>query len=160
MAKLLSEDKEVRTNLEIILLKDTIKSKINISWISYKLILQSGDKNLSYEKENDKGSGDYVFALTPVNEIENFISGIESFLKSKTSKMFSFEPLEPSFEIILERGEKGYAVHLWLDAGNVISNHFTWDGFGIRFFTNLENIELFINELKHEVEGLFQREPT
>ena len=131
MATLFSEDEEIKSKLEIIFLKDKFKEK---NWLPYKLILESGNNKLSYEKPaGDTGAGDYVLAITPVNEIKNLINGINKFLKSNGDKMFSFEPSEPSFELILEKSFKGYSVSCWIDAGNVISNHYTWDGFGLRF---------------------------
>ena len=155
MALLQSEDEQVRTSFNLIFIKDQIKDKVAISWIPYKIIFQSAKRELTFEKKkNDKGSGDYVFALKPINEIENLIDGIKNFISSKTSKLYSFEPMEPSFELILERSHKGYSVICWADAGNVISDHYTWDGFGVRFFTNEEKIFLFVKELSKEKENL------
>ena len=156
MAKLISEDEEIKSSLEQILLKDKIENKIAISWIPYKIIFQSGEKKLTYELDSkNKGAGDYVFALKPINEIENLINGIKDFLKDKESKMFSFEPNETSFELIIEKSHKGYSVICWADAGNVISDHYTWDGFGLRFFTTEKNINSFVQELSREKEMLF-----
>lgn len=156
MAILYSEDENIKTSIEILILKEEVKSKNPISWVPYKILLKSADKELSYKKEEGcKGAGDYVFALKPVNEIENLIAGIESFLNNQTKSMCSFEPLEPSFELILERSHKGYSASLWIDAGNVVSDHYTWDGFGVRFFTTLDKINLFVSELEREKEGLF-----
>ncbi len=156
MAKLISEDEEIKSSLEIIFFKDKIQDKVSISWIPYKLFLISGEKKLTYELEQkDKGAGDYVLALKPINEIEMLITGISNFLKNKESKMYSFEPNETSFELILEKSHKGYSLTCWADAGNVISNHYTWDGFGIRFFTTEENINSFVSELSKEKEELF-----
>lgn len=156
MAKLISEDEEIKSSLELLFLKDKIKNKIAISWIPYKIILTSGEKSLIYELElKNKGAGDYVLALKPVNEIENLTCGIKKFLRDKKSTMFSFEPNEPSFELIIERSHKGYSVTCWADAGNVISNHYSWDGFGVRFFTMEENILSFTKELSKEKEALF-----
>ena len=156
MAKLISEDEEIKSSLELILLKDKIENKIAISWIPYKIILQSGEKKSTYELDSkNKGAGDYVFALKPINEIENLINGIKDFLKDKESKMFSFEPNETSFELTIEKSHKGYSVICWADAGNVISDHYTWDGFGLRFFTTEKNINSFVQELSREKEELF-----
>ncbi|OGI06656.1 MAG: hypothetical protein A3I68_06360 [Candidatus Melainabacteria bacterium RIFCSPLOWO2_02_FULL_35_15] len=156
MAKLISEDEEIKSSLELLFLKDKIKNKIAISWIPYKIILTSGEKSLIYELElKNKGAGDYVLALKPVNEIENLTCGIKKFLRDKKSTMFSFEPNEPSFELILERSHRGYSATCWLDAGNVISNHYSWDGFGVRFFMSEKNIISFVEELSKEKEELF-----
>lgn len=155
MAKLISEDKNVKSSIEIVLLKDKLKQKPPISWVPYKLVVSSASKELVYEKKDgDNGSGDYVLALEPVNEVDNLIKGISNFIQGETSKMFSFEAIEPSFELILERSYKGYSVICWLDAGNVISDHYTWDGFGVRFFTNEKNIISFVEELEGEVKNL------
>ncbi len=156
MAKLISEDEEIKSSLELLLLKNKIQNKVAISWIPYKIILQSGEKKSVYELDpKTKGAGDYVLALKPINEIENLIDGINNFLKDKDSKMFSFEPNEPSFELVIEKSHKGYSATCWADAGNVISNHYTWDGFGLRFFTTEKNLLSFVEELSKEKEGLF-----
>ncbi|MBI2996160.1 MAG: hypothetical protein HYY52_05575 [Candidatus Melainabacteria bacterium] len=147
MAKLVSEDEEIKSSLELIFLKDKTE-------IPYKIILQSAEKKLIYElSQENKGAGDYVLALKPINEIENLINGIKNFLNDKETKMFAFEPIEPSFEFILERAHKGYSAMCWIDAGNVISNHYTWDGLGIRFFTTEKNLLSFVEELSKEKEG-------
>ena len=156
MAKLVSEDEEIKSNLELIFLKNKIENKPAISWIPYKIILQSGEKKLTYELDpKNKGAGDYVLALKPINEIENLINGINNLLKNKESKMFSFEPNETSFELIIEKSHRGYSVTSWADAGNVISDHYTWDGLGLRFFTTEKNIISFVEELNTEREQLF-----
>ena len=155
MAKLISEDEEIKSDLELFFLKDKIKNKPSISWIPYKIILTSGEKKLIYELGlKNKGAGDYVLAIKPINEIENLIDGIKKFLSSKESTIFSFEPNEPSFELIFERSHTGYSATCWLDAGNVISNHYSWDGFGVRFFTSEKNILSFVEELSREKEEL------
>ena len=155
MALLISEDEIIKTSFEINFLKDKCETKLPISWIPYKLILQSAEKNLIFETPTaNRGSGDYVIALKPVNEIENCIKGIKNFLTIETKMIYSFEPLEPSFELILERSHKGYSVTCWVDAGNVISDHYSWDGFGLRFFTTEEKINSFVSELSKEKEEL------
>ncbi len=151
MAKLISEDEQVKSSFELILLKEKIEKRPGISWLPYKIVIKSSEKELVYEKENNnKGAGDYVLSLEPVNEIKNLMNGINSFLENQNKNLFSFEPLEPSFELVLERSHKGYSVCCWIDTGNVISDHYTWDGFGIRFFTTEKNIKLFVNELEKE----------
>ena len=152
MAKLISEDNQIQSTLELILLKDQIKNKSDISWIPYKIVLQSAENKLHYEKSTNQGSGDYVFALKPVNELDNLINGIKSYLENKTKNIFSFEPLEPSFELIMEKSQAGFSVTCWIDAGNVISDHYTWDGLGLRFFTSEEKILSFVEELRKEKE--------
>ena len=117
--------------------------------------MQSVEKKLIYEKEkDDNGAGDYVLALTPVNEIEKIINELNNFLSSEDRKLYSFEPLEPSFELIIERSHKGFSVTVWVDGGNVISDHSTWDGLGLRFFTSDEKIKSFIKDLGDECKGL------
>ena len=151
MAILLSEDSEVKSSLELVFLKNKLQDKKTVSWTPYKIVLKSAKQELVYETEaNNKGAGDYVLSIKPINEIENLVAGIKSFLENVNKEMFSFEGLEPSFEFILERSHKGFAVYCWVDAGNVISDHYTWDGFGIRFFTTEKNIKSFVNELGKE----------
>ncbi len=150
MPQLISEDEEIKSSFSLMLLPDKADEKMSISWVPYKIILNSGDKKLIYEKQTISGTGDYVLAITPVNEVEGIICGILDFLDDKTKNMFSFEPIEPSFELILERSHGGYSVICWIDSGNVDSTHYAWDGFGIRFFTNEKNIRSFVDELKRE----------
>ncbi|GEM_PF-2330936 len=156
MAKLLSEDEAVVSSLELVLLKDQIRDKTSISWVPYKIMVSSAKQKLVFEKiKNDNGTGDYVFAIKPVNEIENLIEGVRTFLSNQNNNMFSFEAIEPSFELIFERAHKGYSATCWFDSGNVISDHYTWDGFGLRFFTSKEKIISFVEELDKEKEFLF-----
>lgn len=155
MAKLLSEDDQVKTTFELVLLKDKVENRPGISWIPYKIILESSEKKLIYEKENNnQGAGDYVLALEPINEIENIINGIQGLLNSKTKNMFSFEPVEPSFELIVEKVQNGFSVTCWIDTGNVVSDHYSWDGFGVRFFTTGKKIKMFMEELENECRDL------
>lgn len=152
-----SEDKSLKSRLEIKILKDQIKNKPEISWIPYELFLVSGEKSITYKKNpEDNGAGDYVFALVPANEILNISKGIKNFLSDANLNMYSFEPLEPSFEIIIEKSHKGFSFTCWVDAGNVITDHYTWDGFGVRFFTTEENILKFAEGLEKEAEDLKQ----
>lgn len=158
MAKLISEDEEVKSGFELILLKDKIEKRSGFSWISYKIILESSDKKLVYEKENNnQGAGDYVLSLEPINEIKNIIMGIKAFLNNKNQNIFSFEPIEPSFELVLEKSFKGVTAILWIDAGNVDTSHYAWDGFGLRFFTTEDRIGSFVEELENECKGLINQ---
>ena len=155
MAKLTSEDENITSSIEIFFLAEQIKQKPSNTWIPYKLILKSGIKEITYQKkDSSKGSGDYVLAVKPINEIENLICGINNLIKDSEVKTFLFEPAEPTFELIIEKSHKGYSVNFWVDAGNVISDHYTWDGFGIRFFTNKEKLLSFTEELKKEMQQL------
>ena len=154
MAKLISEDENVKTSFEIILLEDKFEKRPRISWVPYKIILESSDKKLVYERENNnQGAGDYVLSLEPINEIKNIIRGIKVFLESKNQNIFSFEPIEPSFELIIEKSFKGFTATIWIDAGNVDSDHYSWDGFGLRFFTNEDKIKMFIDELENKCQN-------
>ena len=151
MAILHSEDKSLKSRFEIKILREQIKNKPEISWIPYELFLVSGEKEMIYKKNpDDNGAGDYVLALAPSNEILSISEALKNFLKNPESNSYSFEPLEPSFEIIFERSHKGFSFTCWVDSGNVITDHYTWDGFGIRFFTTEENLSNFISQLEKE----------
>lgn len=157
MAILHSEDKSLKSRFEIKILKDQIKNKPEISWIPYELFLVSGEKDITYKKNpDDNGAGDYVFSLVPANEIFNLSQAIKKFISDTEMPSYSFEPLEPSFEVVLERSHKGFSFTCWVDAGNVITDHYTWDGFGIRFFTTEENLSNFVKSLEKEAEELKQ----
>lgn len=159
MARLTSEDEQIKSGVELLLLKEKQYIKDAETWIPYNLSIESGSKNIVYRKENDNyANGDFVFSLTPVNEIQKLIDGISCFLDQEKSNNYFFEPFEPSFEIMIEKSFKGYSVVCWVDAGNVISDHCTWDGIGVRFFTTKEKIQVFINELRDEMQGVFKEE--
>ncbi len=157
MALLLSEDENVLSSFEFNFLREHIKKKPELCWIPYQLNLKSGCNSLSFKSlpENLKiqSAGDYVLAIEPVNEIEKLIQGINEVLKNERN-LFSFEPLEPSFELIVEKSHNGFSINIWVDSGNVISNHYSWDGFGIRFFTTEENLIKFVAQLNAELKEL------
>lgn len=158
MAILTSEDETIKSFVEIKLLHDSLKNKSEFSWIPYSLKLLSADVNLQYESPaKNKGAGDYVFALKPINELEELLKGLKNFLLNPELKNYFFEPVEPSFEITFERSYRGFSVYFWIDAGNVISDHYSWDGFGLRFFTSEEKIKSFTKELSKEMEMLFSK---
>ncbi|MBI1858718.1 MAG: hypothetical protein HYR97_06380 [Candidatus Melainabacteria bacterium] len=150
MAILFSEDEIVKSSFEIVLLDTNIKIQERNSWVPYKLILKSADKKLEYTK-SQTGTGDFVFALSPKDEILELTNSMSELLSVTSKTKYSFEPLEPSFELEIEKSHKGYSIYIWVDAGNVVSDHYTWDGLGIRFFTTEEKIQCFIEELKREV---------
>ena len=152
MARLCSEDEQIKSSIELLLLKEKKQIKNQDIWVPYNLIIESGNKKVIYKKEDDNyNNGDFVFSLVPSNEIEKLVNEISNFLIQEEGSSYSFEPLEPSFELEVEKSHKGYSVYIWVDAGNVASEHYTWDGLGIRFFTTEEKIHCFIEELKREV---------
>ncbi len=151
MAILHSEDKSIKSRFEIRIVKEEIKNKENLSWVPYELLLKSGEKELLFKKDtNDNGAGDYVFSLHPINEFLNLSNALKNFINDNAISTYSFEPLEPSFEIIVEKSHDGYSFTCWVDSGNVISDHYTWDGFGLRIFVTKENILNFAEQLEKE----------
>lgn len=155
MPKLISEDQNIISSLEFKFLKDQIQYRPEFCWIPYEINLVSANKMISYSSDH-KDLGDYVLSLKPVNEVELLINGINDFLNDENKKMFSYEGLEPSFEIVFEKSHAGISSTIWVDAGNVISDHYSWDGFGLRFFTSKEKINIFVTELKNEMQEISQ----
>lgn len=151
MANLYSEDDEVKTIFKLSLLSSEFKRKENISWIGYEVNLISANNTLNFKKKKIEDIyGDYVFSIEPVNEIQKFVHEVNQFILDPEKNIYSFEPLEPSIEINFEKSHKGISAYIWVDSGNVISKHYSWDGFGLRFFTTEIKIKNFLEDLEKE----------
>ncbi|HBN07893.1 MAG TPA: hypothetical protein DD435_04325 [Cyanobacteria bacterium UBA8530] len=144
MATLKSEEKLIPSFIRFDL-QDEIRE--DGRWLSYRLELSSGGKELLLEDRPDE-IGRCWLSLEPFDEVKRLIEGLESFLKG--GKNFSFEPQEPNFELLLSREELGFSVYCFIDSGNALHDHATWDGLGLRMFSNREHLEAFLAELKAE----------
>jgi len=141
MAKLLSEDQEFASVLEIVPgRKRDIQGQ---DWRQYSLILTSGTYSLSLDTD------DCLICRAPTDEIAQLLGKLQQLKDGKRDKV-SFEPSEPSFELNLMRSDGGIRVEIWLDSGNASTGIYRWDAAGIRFFTVDEQLESFINQLREE----------
>ena len=149
-----NQDTETQVGLEIKLLD--IKEEQGQSWQYYQIELHNGTETQLYSSKEKtitttvgtKGEiGKFAFAIAPHNELEHFKEQLNLFIQNKTAS-FRFEPSDPSFELIIERlpdlGEgENFKVYFWIDAGNTKSLECTWDAIGVRFITNLVQIQNF-----------------
>lgn len=143
MALFLSEDLQVSSWIRLELLKVVEESG---QWLDYCLELGSRDHSLILS-EHEGAVGRASFSLAPVNELDRFIALLQSALAGNT---VTFEPQEPNFELTIRPERLGYSAMCFVDNGNSRYHHYTWDGFGLRFFTTRSNLERFLNELVAE----------
>ena len=124
-------------------------------WLRYSIELNSGSKTIKFntdDKEASETKGLFCLNLSPVNEIEELITNLEKFLNNSSQEKFVFEAIEPSLEIIIERGHhNAFKVYIWVDAGNTSTIIYSWDALGARFMTDRNKIENFISELKDQL---------
>ncbi|HEY9765579.1 MAG TPA: hypothetical protein V6C82_04415 [Chroococcales cyanobacterium] len=144
MATLKSEEKQIPSFIRFDL---TGEVREEGRWLSYRLTISSGGKELLLEDQADE-VGRCWLSLEPFDEVKRLIEGLEAFLRG--GKTFSFEPQEPNFEILLSREELGFSVYCFIDSGNALHDHATWDGLGLRMFSSKEHLEAFLAELKAE----------
>jgi hypothetical protein len=103
------------------------------------------------EKGTPYKIGKFAFIIEPHNELEIFSQDLLAFLENKRQS-FTFQPADPSFEIIIERiqnpltKQDEFKVYCWVDAGNTNQLEYTWDGIGIRFLCSEENLKSFCND--------------
>lgn len=126
-------------------------------WLEYSLCLNVGSKSYSFRSLSRKVQtalgtegeiGKFAFSLSPTNELELWILGLRNFLKDDSMQSFRFEPADPSFEFEVSRIMEQFKVYIWVDAGNSSQLAYTWDALGIRFVTDLANLQSFVEELE------------
>ncbi len=111
------------------------------AWINYSIVFKSPNREISFESKS------YLLCLKPVSEINRLKKEIEAFLLSD-QKSFSFEPLEPNLELVLEKSNNGkFKLFCWIDNGNAELTHYTWDSFGLRLYTDKEEINKFLSQI-------------
>lgn len=147
MAKLLSEEKNCPSRLEI-----TAGPTMNLenkgqteSWQKVRILLVSGNSSIA-SIEGDNCS----LCRKPSDEIEKLTRQLDDLLHGKI-KGFVFEPNEPAFELSFSSSHHdGIKIEAWIDAGNGRTGFYTWDAAGIRFFTTLEALKDFMEQLNGE----------
>ena len=145
MAKLSSEDQELKSSFEI-----NLKDRINDEWLNYEIVFKVGEEIYKFKSIEDNVVGQFVFALKPKDRLEMFIQYLEKFIVNPEQKELIFEPADPSFELILKRAHGGIQAYLWVDNGNTTQLRYTWDARGLRFLTNEIKLKSFLAELKKE----------
>ena len=165
MAKLVSEDKEVESTLEIVPGPALPVAEImsDQAWQKVGLALVSGpfNINLGYLSNNGKSSGiastdeeepdeECLFCRKPKDEVHELAEQIEQLIEGKLDSVL-FEPAEPFFELRITKAPVfGFKVEAWLDSGNATTGVYRWDGVGIRMHTTRDNLASFTKQLRSE----------
>lgn len=165
MATLYSEDQDYKSFFEL-----TPGKKVDLSagskteaWQFYSIRLVHGERTLSftspsedkqeydgYVQNVDKVADGYLLCRQPRDEIATLVKLLERFVAKEVNSV-RFEPLEPSFEFVLDRqNQDEIRLTVFVDEGNVLTTIARWDSLGLRFFTNQSGVEQFIEELKRD----------
>lgn len=164
MAKLVSEDKEVESTLEIVqgpalpvaeIMSDQAWQKVGLALVSGPFKI-----NLGYSNNNGAGAdggapdddeeGECLFCRKPKDEVHELADQIEQLIEGKVDSVL-FEPAEPFFELrIIKAPVFGFKVEAWLDSGNATTGVYRWDGVGIRMHTTRDNLASFTKQLRSE----------
>lgn len=118
------------------------------TWLPFSLEIVSGPRTARLE-DREGQIGRCWLGLAPKDELDGLVAALDD-LQSGQRHHLRFEPSEPNFSLEIERAPEGWVVVCWLDAGNQISDHFTWDALGVRFFTNSSNLAQFREALANE----------
>lgn len=165
MATLNSEDQDYKSFFELkagktVDLSAGSKSEL---WQFYSITLVHGERTLSftspsedkqeydgYVQNVDTVADGYLLCRKPRDEVAALVKLLERFAAQEVNTV-RFEPLEPSFEFILDRqNQDEIRLSVFVDEGNVLTTIARWDSLGLRFFTNQAAIDRFIEELKRD----------
>ncbi len=146
MARLMSEDEEAKSFLEISLAGERVLYSEQ-HWQPVELTLKSGARVL---KIAESEQAECLLCREPKDEVEALLLNLRELQAGRLEKL-SFEPSEPFFELSIERSARhGLKVEVWLDAGNSETGIYTWDAAGIRFHTTDEHLGHFISNIEKE----------
>lgn len=165
MATLVSEDQDYKSYFEIRAgktVEQNVGEKVQ-TWQFYSLSIANGGRVLSYTSPSEDKQGyegfiknvervadGYLICRAPKDEIRRLVDQLERFQRGELNNA-RFEPVEPSFELSLERqNDDEIRLTVFVDEGNVLTEIARWDSLGLRFFTTQAHVETFINELKAE----------
>lgn len=165
MARLNSEDSEYKSFLEI-RARGSVSVEVGKSdeqWQFYSLALGHGarillftspsEEKLAYQgfiKNVENVADGYLFCRTPKDEVAQLIEALEGFAQGD-APVFGFEPLEPCFELKLERRTPDeIRLTIFIDEGNALTDVARWDALGIRFFTTKGKLLAFTEELRRD----------
>ncbi len=148
MARLESEEQTVPSALE---LEFGTPFEEAGTWRPYRLVLTSGGREVVLEDTTVAGEpvGRCALGLAPRDETALLIAGLRE-VAGGERKAFKFEPQEPNWSLEVSHTPEGWMVVCWVDAGNQIADHYTWDAIGIRFFTDTMRIGAFVEALEAE----------
>ncbi len=135
-------------------------SEISKNWLKYNLIFRLPSNEKEIFREIEFSSENFCLCFKPKNEILKLALDLENFLNSN-SKTYRFEPIEPSFELILEKTQSkdDLKLYFWLDNGNLLTDaHFTWDALGLRFMCSIEEIRRFSHNIQQFLQALQDKE--
>ena len=165
MATLHSEDQDYRSFFELSAGKsvDLKAGSKTETWQFYSIKLVHGERKLAFtspseDKEKYEGyvqnvdtvADGYLLCRAPRDEVATLVKLLERFAAQEVSTV-RFEPLEPSFELVLDRqNQDEIRLNVFVDEGNVLTEIARWDSLGLRFFTNQSRVEQFIQELKRD----------
>lgn len=153
MARLGSEEEAVSSEIGLIL---SAPIEASGRWWPYRLELKSGHRRLALEPTATQGQfTSCVLCLEPIDELALLCHGLRQILEGH-KRRFAFEPQEPNWGLEVAHVPEGLTVFCWLDAGNQLTDHYTWDALGIRFFTKKEQVVAFIGAIETERDNLLQ----
>lgn len=144
IVQLFSEDPSVRTGISLEFGHPVVDDG---KWVPYRLILESGDRRQVLEEPDGGTIGRCALGLEPRNEVEILTRGVSGLLAGERER-FTFEPQEPNWSLEIAKAPEGWTVVCWIDAGNQLTDHYTWDAIGVRYFTNQANLEAFHRALQ------------
>jgi len=160
LAKLISEDKEVESTLEIVpgpalpiaeIMSDQAWQKVGLALVSGPFNINLGyTSNGDVPAEEEPGSEECLFCRKPKDEVHELADQIEQLIEGKVDSVL-FEPAEPFFELRVTKAPVfGFKVEAWLDSGNATTGVYRWDGVGIRMHTTRDNLASFTKQLRSE----------
>lgn len=125
------------------------------TWIPYRLVLKSGNRGAVLEdaKEGEPPIGRCALGLAPRDELAVFVAGLRDLLAGRR-KSYKFEPQEPNWALEVSSAPEGWTATCWIDAGNQLADHYTWDASGVRFFTDSARLQAFVDALAAERSAL------
>lgn len=128
------------------------------AWVPYRLTLISGRRSAVLEDPEDPEAGEApigrcVLGLAPRDELAILVERLEDLLAGRR-KAIKFEPQEPNWVLEVSSAPEGWTATCWIDAGNQIADHYTWDALGIRFFTDTARLRAFLDALAAERSAL------
>ncbi len=151
MARLITDDKEYTSYIDLSPVRNIDKNSPDPEvWQPYVLQIAHGDALFSIPPSQTLAAEACVLCRSPKDEIAQIVKSLSQLLENKRDSA-QFEPLEPSFELRVERqSEDGYRVFMWLNTGNVETEIYRWDSLGIRLFTSGDNLQRFTQELAEQ----------
>jgi hypothetical protein len=117
----------------------------NSKWLHYSLKFEGPFRTEDFTSES------FLLCRKPIDELSHLYNEVMDFISNPKKNLFLFEPVEPCFELRLEKTSGGQAVKLycWVDNGNSDLKHYTWDALGMRLLTDLDELEHFASQLKN-----------